>query len=147
MGKQPQIHTSKKRSNKHKPILSIAERLAIRANYEITNNYRETARQLRIAPNTVKAIIVQDKEGKSGLVVAQIKKNIADSMYLTAAKSINQINDVLDKASAKDAAVITGIMIDKARLIEGESTANQSVHVWLGLVNSVPVDGDFDKFN
>jgi hypothetical protein len=55
-------------------------------------------------------------------LAADRNAKLADSMVGTAEKAVEQVNAELYTASAKDAAIIAGVMIDKSRLIEGKAT-------------------------
>jgi hypothetical protein len=125
--------------------LTLSEKLVIRAERKAGKSYGEISKEYNVGKATAKRICDNVKLAKHNDMVERVKKNMANKLYLTADSSIDQVNKMLPDASAAQAAVITGIMIEKARLIDGQSTANQSVHVWMDLVNSIPVDQQFDE--
>jgi transposase-like protein len=124
--------------------LTPAERLAILAEKDTKQSTTAVAKKYGVHHSTVIKIWKDKKLGSQADEVRAIKEGMSSALYLTAHSSIKQVNEALDRASAKDAAVVTAIMIDKARLLDGEATSSQPVHVWLNLVNEVPVDKELN---
>lgn len=118
------------------------EKAMILAEKGLGKTTREVGEEYGVSHATVIGIWRNPKLNALRSKVDHVKKDMAAKMYLTADLSIEQVADKIQDASARDAAIIAGVMIDKARLIEGESTSNQSVHVWLSAINGVGVKSD-----
>lgn len=59
-----------------------------------------------------------------------VKSNLANKQYLLSNSILSAISDEdIARASLKDKVISSSIMIDKARLIDGESTENQSLYI------------------
>lgn len=64
-----------------------------------------------------------------GQYAADRNAKLAESMMGTAEKAVDQVNANLFSASAKDAALIAGIMIDKSQLLNGQPTKRVAVDI------------------
>lgn len=117
--------------------LTPTEQLMIRAEKGV-KSVRVTAKEYGVCPDTVQRIFNSDEMQLKQEQITRVKESMSGNLYLTAHRSIEIVNDKIEDASASQAAVIAGIMIDKARLIEGQSTANHA-HAFLNIVNDEPV--------
>lgn len=78
-----------------------------------------TARALGISRNTVAA--VRDREG---VTIEQDKKELLRDLRRASRLGVEKVLELLpDTKSAKDAAIVTAVMVDKAQLIGGEATS------------------------
>lgn len=78
-----------------------------------------TARALGISRNTVCA--VRDREGFS---VEQEKKQLLRDLRRASQLGVEKVLELLpDTKSAKDAAIVTAVMVDKQQLLSGEATS------------------------
>lgn len=126
--------------------LTPAEKYAIRAEKDTGKSQSQVGREYGVDNTTVRHIWLDAKLDKSANQVQKIKKGLADDLLIAAHKGVGKVTALFDSVTdVQRAAMATGIMFDKYRLMSGESTSNQSVHVWLGLVNSVPVNSKFDQ--
>jgi len=119
--------------------LVMTEKAMILAEKGNGKSSRQVGREYGVSDNTVTAIWRNPKLNALRPKVEQIKKAMSAKMYLAADMSIEQVADKIQSASARDASIIAGVMIDKARLIEGESTSNQSVHIWMSAINDATI--------
>lgn len=75
---------------------------------------------------------------------------LAETMMGTAEKAIAQVDARIIDANAKDAALVAGVMIDKARLIRGQATERVEIDIRdplgtlrrLGLVDDTVIDAE-----
>ena len=116
-----------------------SERLAIRAEKDLGLSAEKVAKAYGVHKKTVQLIWKDDRLNAVEERVRRVKKGLSTGLTLTAHRSIQQINATIDKASARDAAVIAGVCIDKMRLLDGESTSNESVHVWMSAINDATI--------
>jgi hypothetical protein len=119
--------------------LTLSEKLLIKAEHNTGKSKADVARKYSVAESTVARLWKDDKLGTMKQELALIKESMADDLYLTAHRSVKQVNDKLDETTASQAAVITGIMLDKARLLEGKSTQNHSLQGYIAVCNTTPV--------
>jgi len=125
--------------------LTMSEKLIIYAAKGTKKSPLKVAAEFGVSDSTVKRLWKDEGLAAMKDQVALVKESLADELYLTAAGCIKQVGVSLPKASAKDAAVAAGIMIDKARLLEDKSTQNVGVHTFLDLCNSTPVLDDDEE--
>lgn len=119
--------------------LTLSEKILIRAEKDTGQSKLAVARKYGVSDNTVKAIWNDGKLSKMKSQVAVVKKAMTDKLYLTANSCIDQVEFAVEFASAKDAAISAGIMIEKARLFENKSTQNHSLQGYLNICNKTPV--------
>lgn len=62
-------------------------------------------------------------------LAADHNAKLAEVMLDTAGKAVEHVNANLHTASAKDAAIIAGVMVDKSRLLEGKATQRVEIDV------------------
>jgi hypothetical protein len=133
-------------SDKYKPQLSRTERLEVMASYALTHNFSETARAFGVSANTVRSIIQREQTLADPNAIDRIKKRMASKFLLAADYGADRVAELLPECTnVQQVSVATAVMFDKYRLATDQSTENVSKHVFLDLVNSVPVDADFDK--
>jgi hypothetical protein len=127
-----------KKTRNPKKRLRLSEKILIRA--EKGNlSIRKTAAKYSVSTETVQRLWGDVKLAEMSKEVATVKEHLADRLYVTADNCVDQVQAALFDASSKDAAVALGILIEKARLLENESTANVDVLGFMGLVNATPV--------
>ena len=92
-------------------------------------SYQEIATAQGVAKQTVfDRISPILKELANPELIDQYRKNQSAILDGIAAKSVSHITDEkLANASAKDLGILTAVMIDKSRLIQGQSTSNQAI--------------------
>lgn len=109
-------------------IEQVANVLAL---HDLTGNGREVSRRTGIPPTTVYDIL--SGHGKWGEIAAgpvaqqlraEQKSRLSQASRILAAKCLEQVEKMLPKASAYQAAGIYGLMRTHERLDNGESTEN-----------------------
>jgi hypothetical protein len=88
---------------------------------------------------TVQQIWNDERMASHQAEIAIIKESMAGNLYRTAHHSIEQVNNKLPEANAYQSALIAGICIDKARLLEGKTTQNHGLIGYINLINNTPV--------
>jgi hypothetical protein len=118
--------------------LTKAEKLLIKGE-QGNKSLVQTSEEYGVSTRTVSRLWNDGRLATQEKELATIKASMSGDLYRTAHKSIKQVNERLPEASASQAAVIAGIMIDKARLIDNQSTQNISLNSFLNLCNDVDV--------
>lgn len=119
--------------------LTLSEKILLRAE-KGQLSVRKTAEKYGVSTATVERYFGNVKLANMEREVATVKEHLADRLYLTADNCVDQVQAALSDASSKDSAIALGILIDKARLIGGESTQNiNTAHAFLDHINSIPV--------
>ena len=92
-------------------------------------SYQEIATAQGVAKQTVfDRISPILKELANPELIDQYRKNQSAILDGIAAKSVSHITDEkLANTNAKDLGILTAVMIDKSRLIQGQSTSNQAI--------------------
>lgn len=62
-------------------------------------------------------------------IAADRNAKLAETMMGTAEKAVRQVDARIVDASAKDAAIVAGVMIEKARLVAGQSTQKIEIDI------------------
>lgn len=102
--------------------------------YALTNNYSKTAKETNVSINTVKNIIIKQKNDNSE-EFAKICNDKKESFIEKADRLIDKAMDKLDKALDKEDIPVNnlttaiGTLVDKKRLMSGESTNNNTVTI------------------
>ena len=104
-------------------------------------SYRQIAKVHGVHESTVhQSIAPLLKALPSASEMAEMKASLADHATVTAYKTIASITDeVIDKAGLQARATTAAILIDKSRLLTGESTQNIAI-----LVSSAVRDGSVE---
>jgi hypothetical protein len=123
--------------------LTKPEKLLILSHKDTGRSKMAVAAEFGVSDTTVGTIWKSTKLSLMKKEVAVIKEAMADRLYLTADQAINRVNETIDQASCSQAAIVTGIMIDKARLLSDQSTANLSLSSYLGVCNDVPISDSY----
>lgn len=116
--------------------LTLTEKILVKAEKGV-KSVRKTAELYGISTDTVQRIWKNKELAKLNDKVATVKKAMTDNLYLAAHCGIGQVVKAMPKANAQQAAVATGIMLEKARLLEEKSTQNLSHNGYLNIVNHV----------
>lgn len=117
-----------------KPLLTPVQQLAVIALAELGVSYQQIAKREGISRDTIRRILKRgtnlDPES-----LARVKELTRNLSLDRAVKALQEITDVkLRKERRPDKLAVTaGILIDKARLLSGESTENLAVGLFLGL--------------
>jgi hypothetical protein len=127
-----------KRDKNHKPRLSPLQKIMIMADKETGLSALKVSIKHGVSKHTVQRVWKDDQIVARKKEISLIKESMADDLYLTAHRSVKQVNEKLDETTASQAAVITGIMLDKARLLEGKSTQN-ILNGYFDICNNTPV--------
>lgn len=102
--------------------------------YALTNNYSKTAKETNVSINTVKNIIIKQKNDNSE-EFAKICNDKKESFIEKADRLIDKAMDKLDKALDKEDIPVNnlttaiGTLVDKKRLMSGESTNNDTITI------------------
>ncbi|NJD37378.1 MAG: hypothetical protein FIA89_03505 [Geobacter sp.] len=65
--------------------------------------------------------------------IQAMSERLADSFFETAERALAHISDEkLSNSNARDLGILSGVMVDKARLLSGESTQNVAVLSYFG---------------
>lgn len=111
--------------------MSTGRKLVVKAMLESGLSYRQIAASENISLDTVHSIAYDPEivELTPGLL-DKTKRMLAGRAYLLADRSISKAGeeDRLDKMNAYQLTIMSSVMIDKARLMDGQSTENLALH-------------------
>ena len=126
--KQP-IPLTHRRQDNNKRLTDVEQLLIAASKIESPDKtYREIANENGISVSTAYQYCNDDKLKTKLTTAEHIKKALSADLYITAQRSLDAItDDRLQKVNAYQNAIITATCIDKARLIEGQSTHNISL--------------------
>ena len=131
-------HPTGKRNNKHKVRTPEAVQLAILAE---SGSQRDIARKYAVAKSTVAKIQHTPRLNQKAKEIAQIKEGLADDMLLVAKRGVDRLPELISEATdCQRVATTVGILIDKSRLISGQTTANVGLAAMLGYIHATPID-------
>ena len=94
--------------------------------------YEKIAFVLKVGSGSVRAWVNSSSRlgGRYHELAETVKSHLADKQYLLSNTILGSVSDAdIERASLKDKVLSSSILIDKARLIEGQSTENQSVYI------------------
>lgn len=105
--------------------LSEAEKLIIAAErIGKKKTTRQIAAEYGVSNATVTAIEHNEAINSKLRQADQVKKGLSADCYILADKALKRTSESIEQAGPYQAAMIAATMIDKARLIEGQSTVN-----------------------
>lgn len=104
-----------------------------------TNNYSETARQLKIPATTVEKIYKDNKDKEEFVKLCEQKKEeFTTKASRLIDKALNRLEQVLDdkeeKIPVNNLSTVIGTLYDKRNLAEGKSTENTKLDVNITVV-------------
>ena len=94
--------------------------------------YEKIAFVLKVGSGSVHAWVNSSSRlgGRYHELAETVKNHLADKQYLLSNTILGSVSDAdIERASLKDKILSSSILIDKARLIDGESTENQAVYI------------------
>ena len=94
--------------------------------------YEKIAFVLKVGSGSVHAWVNSSSRlgGRYHELAETVKNHLADKQYLLSNTILGSVSDAdIERASLKDKVLSSSILIDKARLIDGESTENQAVYI------------------
>lgn len=96
------------------------------ASYAVTGSYNATAKELGISDKTVKKIILENPKKYEEKKETFIQK--ADRII---DKAMNKLEKKIDKedVAASQLTTVIGTLVDKKRLVAGESTNNDTITI------------------
>ncbi len=102
--------------------------------YALTNSYNATAKECGVSANSVKNIIVKQKAenaDKFEKVCKEKKETFIQKADKIIDKALNKLDKVLDEDNipANHLTTVIGTLIDKKRLVGGESTNNDTITI------------------
>lgn len=107
--------------------------------YALTNSYNATAKECGVSANSVKNIITKQKKENSD-EFEKICKEKKETFVQKADKIIDKAMDKLDKSLDKEdiapnqLTTVIGTLVDKKRLVAGETTENNKFEVNIKVV-------------
>jgi DNA-binding NarL/FixJ family response regulator len=117
--------------------LTLSEKLLIKAEREAGKSTTAIAKEYGVSHSTVSILSRDERFNLLKDQVDVIKNNMIDKFYIAADYGVERCVEAMPKASAQQAAVSAGIMIEKARLLENKTTQNQPVQVYLNIINRI----------
>lgn len=110
-------------------------RASVINSYILTNNYKDTADKLGVSPNTVKKIILDEKDHNADNFAKLCNKK-KEKFSKRADKVIDKALDRLEKELENQESIpinnlttVIGTLFDKKRLADGETTQNNSITI------------------
>jgi len=102
---------------------------AVIAGREAGKSLRTLAKDTNLSVNTIRAILRQ--ETPPSRMVERMKKGLAGKLYQVADMALDRVVEegVIERLGGYQAMLVAGIAIDKARLVEGESTQNIDIRL------------------
>ena len=126
------------KKNPHKIKTPEAVQLAIKSE---TGSQRDIARRYGLAKSTVAKIQHSVNMNQKAQEIALVKETLADNMLLVAKKGVDRLPELISEATdCQRVATTVGILIDKSRLLSGQTTANIGIAAMLGYVHSTPIN-------
>jgi hypothetical protein len=117
-----------KPKNNKKARIPLATKIVAKVMTESGFGQREVARELNIALETVQQAIRDTTLDRD--LIEKVKSNLPNRLYIVAFKIADRLMtkpDLIEKMNPYMCALVMGIMIDKARLMDGQSTENIAV--------------------
>lgn len=117
-----------KKKNNKKARIPMATKIVAKVMTESGFSQREVGRELNIALNSVQIAIrdtTLDRE-----LIDKVKSHLPNKLYVVAFKIADRLMtkpELIEKMNPYMCALVMGIMIDKARLMDGQSTENIAV--------------------
>lgn len=106
----------------------LAEIEAVKLQLAAGKSIRAVARNTGRARDTVSQIKQRHESD-----IQEIQARLADKFLDTAERALTHITDEkLQTANARDLGILSGVMVDKSRLLSGESTQNVAVLSYFG---------------
>lgn len=101
------------------------------ASYALTNSYNATAKKCRVSDKTVKKIILDNPKEYE-----QKKETFIEKADRLIDKAMNKLDKALDKEDipVNNLTTAIGTLIDKKRLVAGETTENNKFEVNIKVV-------------
>lgn len=108
----------------------------IKTSYALTGSYRATAKECNVAPNTVKNIILKQDAQEYAQYCNDKKETFIQKADRLIDKAMNKLDKALDKEDipVNNLTTAIGTLVDKKRLISGESTENNKFEVNIKVV-------------
>lgn len=102
--------------------------------YALTNSYNATAKETGVCASSVKNIILKQKEENNDefvKVCEQKKETFIEQADRIIDKAMKKLDKVLDEEDvpANHLTTVIGTLVDKKRLVGGESTNNDSITI------------------
>jgi hypothetical protein len=108
---------------------------------------RVTARLYGVTTTTVKAVWKDERLSQRAVEISRVKKELADDMLLVADLGVQQVREKISDCNARDAAIVTAVMVDKSRLMNGETTANVGVAGLMQIIHTNEITPNNLHFN
>ncbi|MBI4823665.1 MAG: helix-turn-helix domain-containing protein [Nitrospirae bacterium] len=126
--------------------ISKEKRLSARLMLLEGRSYREIASELQVSVGSIHNIVKETPENLSPLI-SEIKKRTAIKYWLLSDHILSRISELnLTYATLKDKVIASAILMDKARLIEGEKVKDDN-RVDLNNLNMIERSNDKNEDN
>lgn len=125
--------------------LTLSEKILIRAEKDTGKSRVQVGQEYGVSDTTVGKIWKDEKLSNFKRQVQTVKEALSDKFTIAVDSGLNRVLETIGDANVQQAGVVTGIMFDKMRLLNNQSTQNHAVEGYLNLCNEAVITIEGDK--